>query len=58
LAGIRGRNPAGVLVAVERERIGADIFAPEGVLETFGELRGTACELARSLRETEAIGAP
>ena len=58
LAGIRGRDPAGLFVAVEGERIGADVLAPERVLEPLRELRGAAFELARAFGKSQSVGAP
>ena len=40
LPGVRCPHAARALLAVERDRIGADVFAPERRLELFGKLAG------------------
>src|SRR5689334_15200812 len=57
MTGIRGAHAARALVAVERERIGADLLAPEGTLEAFAQRLGLAVQLRRELRHGEGARA-
>src|SRR5262249_33533127 len=49
LAGVGAAHAAGALGAVERERIGLDLRAPEARLEALGQQRGLRLERARAV---------
>ena len=55
LACVGAAHVAGPLVAVERERVGADVLAPEGGLEACAQLLGLLFEL-RGERALAAVG--
>ena len=53
LSGIRGAHAAGLLGAVERQRIGLELGAPECRLEALGKTSRVGFELARKLGASE-----
>ena len=53
LPGIRGAHLASPLLAVERKRIGAELLAPERLLETLGERLGLGLEPLRDVGHAE-----
>ena len=57
LPGIGGAHAARRLVAVERQRIGAELLAPERLLETLGEQLRLGLELAHHVETAEPPGA-
>ena len=42
MAGVGGAHPAGALVAVERQHVGAELLVPEGLVEAVAQLGGAA----------------
>ncbi len=57
LAGIRGSHLARPLGAVERQRVGAELLAPERLLEALGQEQRGGFELGRLIDQSEAPGA-
>src|SRR5262249_33883534 len=57
LTGIGAAYPARLLLAVERERIGAELLAPERCIETLRELLGLGGEAGGELGPSEPRGA-
>ena len=51
--GIGGAHAAGPLRAVERQRVGADVRAPERLLEPIAQVLGFVAELHRELATAE-----
>ncbi len=58
LAGIRRMNAAGLLVTVERQRVGAEVLAPERRLEALGKPTCLLLELAGAFGKAELQRAP
>src|SRR5207248_3747723 len=50
VAGVRRAHEAGALLAVERDRVGADLVAPEGALEALAQLARLGFERVRRVR--------
>ena len=57
MAGIRGAHRAGLLLAVKRQRVGAELLAPECLLETLRQLPGLDLEPMRDLAPAEPLRA-
>src|SRR5262249_42882268 len=57
LAGIGAADAAGLLLAVERERVGAKLLAPEACVEALGQLMSFGSEAMRALGPRQTFGA-
>src|SRR5262245_3606567 len=57
LTGIRAADAAGLLLAVERERVGLELLAPEACVESLRQLMGFSLEATRALVPPQPFGA-